>query len=224
MPEPLSCCFRRHVGVNELDKRIVGFVLFDQFELLDVFGPAEMFGLPKSRFQLQMIGPNAGPISSAQGPRVMADRAFRDVTKLDLVVVPGGVGTRHEVGNEDLLSWLGEISADAEYVTSVCTGSAVLARAGILDGRRATTNKLAFEWVASQGPKVKWVKKARWVEDERFWTASGVSAGIDMALALIERLHGLELAQMVTNGTEYDRHTDSGWDPFAELYEFTRQR
>ena len=203
--------------------RTVGILLFDQFELLDVFGPAEMFGLPKSRFQLQMIGPVDGPVVSAQGPSVMADRARRDVTQLDLLLVPGGMGTRAEVENQDLLSWLREISAGAEYVTSVCTGSALLARAGVLDGHRATSNKWAFEWASSQGPNVEWVKKARWVEDGKFWTSSGVSAGIDMSLALIEKLCGSELAGMLANGTEYDRHTDPDWDPFAELYEFTKE-
>lgn len=203
--------------------RIVGVVLFEQFELLDVCGPAEMLGLPKGQFQLQMIGPNAGPVKSAQGPKVMAEQAFGAVTKLDLVLVPGGIGTRKEVENERLLSWLRDISAEAEYVTSVCTGSAILARAGVLDGRRATSNKQSFEWVASQGPKVEWVKKARWIEDGRFWTSSGVSAGIDMALSLIDRLHGSELAEMLAIGTEYDRHVDPGWDPFAELYDFTRE-
>jgi transcriptional regulator GlxA family with amidase domain len=203
--------------------RIVGVVLFEQFELLDVCGPAEMLGLPKGRFQLQMIGPNAGPVKSAQGPKVTADQAFSAVTELDLVLVPGGIGTRKEVENERLLTWLRDIAADAEYVTSVCTGSAILARAGVLDGRRATSNKRSFEWVASQGPKVEWVKKARWIEDGRFWTSSGVSAGIDMALSLIDRLHGSELAETLAIGTEYDRHVDPGWDPFAELYDFTRE-
>ncbi len=198
--------------------RTVGIVLFDDFELLDVFGPAEMFGLPKSRFRLQMVGPAAGAVESAQGPKVVADVAYHDVDTLDIVLVPGGMGTRKEVMNEELLSWISRISADAEYVSSVCTGAALLARAGVLDGRQATSNKWAFEWVVSQGPNVKWMNKARWVSDGKFWTSSGVSAGMDMALALIETIHGPKLATMIANGTEYDRHTDPDWDPFAELH------
>ena len=209
--------------MNAETPRTVGIVLFDQFELLDVFGPAEMLGLPKSRFRLQMIGPDKEPVTSAQGPRVVPDGAFSDVEKLDLVLVPGGMGTRKEVENTDLLAWLRHIAVGAEYVASVCTGSALLARAGVLDGRRATSNKSAFEWVCSQGPKVDWVKKARWVEDGKFWTSSGVSAGIDMALALIERVSGSELAEALAKGTEYDRHTEPSWDPFSDLYEFTRK-
>ncbi len=212
------------MGDSNSAPRIVGIVPFDQFELLDVFGPAEMFGLLKSQFQLQMIGPSSEPVASAQGPKVLVDIAFDDVAHLDLIVVPGGIGTRTEVENENLLSWLQKISSGAEYVTSVCTGSALLARAGVLDRRRATSNKWALEWVTSQGPHVDWVKKARWVEDGKFWTSSGVSAGIDMTLALIEKLHGKAFADGIAKGTEYDRHTDSSWDPYAELYEFTREQ
>ena len=196
-------------------KRTVGIVLFPVFELLDVFGPAEMFGVLQSRFELVMIGPKAGPVESAQGPRVVADRAFTEVDTLDVVLVPGGMGTRQEVRNEALLSWIREIATAAECVTSVCTGSALLAKAGVLDGKRATSNKWSLDWVMSQGPEVDWVRKARWVTDGKFWTSSGVSAGMDMSLALIEELHGAETASAVATGTEYDRHTDSTWDPFA---------
>ena len=202
--------------------RRVALLLFDRFELLDVFGPAEMFGLVPSAFQIELIGPQPGPVASAQGPEVVAARSFSAVDDLDLLLVPGGVGTRAEVANEALLAWLRRISEQAQYVTSVCTGAALLARAGLLDGRRATTNKWAFEWVAAQGPQVEWVKKARWVEDGAFWTSSGVSAGMDMALALIERMAGADVAAKVANGAEYARHVDADWDPFAELYDFTK--
>lgn len=201
--------------------RKVGFLLFEGFELLDIFGPAEMFGLPKQRFSIEMIGLRAQPVQSAQGPKVLAERGFTDVDDLDVVLVPGGMGTRTEVDNEALLAWIRAISESAEFVTSVCTGSALLARAGVLDGRQATSNKSAFEWVMSQGPAVNWVKQARWVEDGKYWTSSGVTAGIDMALALIEKLEGAELAEMLANMAEYERHSDSSWDPFAKLYPFT---
>lgn len=198
--------------------RRAAILIFDQFELLDVFGPAEMFGLLKSQFALELIGTRAGPIPSFQGPEAVAGRRFSEVDELDLLLVPGGMGTRTEVGNEELLAWLSTISKTTEYVTTVCTGTALLAKAGILDGHRATTNKWAFDWVASQGPSVGWVHEARWVEDGKFWTSSGVSAGIDMALALIERIAGTETAEKLANGTEYEWHRDSSWDPFAALY------
>src|SRR5207247_3534776 len=101
-------------------------------------------------------------------------------------------------------------------VTSVCTGAALPARAGLLDGRRATTTKAFFQWVADQGPRVNWVKVARWVDDGKFVTSSGVSAGIDMALHVIARTHGREVSENVARAMEYDWHTDADWDHVRE--------
>src|SRR6185295_16465540 len=117
-----------------------------------------------------------------------------------------------------LLDWLVGRATDTGIVTSVCTGAALLARAGILDGRRATTNKFAFQWVVEQGPRVEWVREARWVEDGKFATSSGVSAGIDMALRVIERTASPEVADRIATAMEYERHRDPAWDPFAKLW------
>jgi transcriptional regulator GlxA family with amidase domain len=125
------------------------------------------------------------------------------------------MGTRREVENRALLRWLAAAADRAEIVASVCTGSALLAKAGVLDGRRATTNKNAFDWVASQGPAVHWQRRARWVEDGKFITSSGVSAGTDMALALIARLCGIDQARQVAHWAEYVWNEDSADDPFA---------
>jgi putative intracellular protease/amidase len=200
----------------------VGILLFPDFELLDVFGPAQIFGLMSKHYTVQMIGETAGAVSSAQGPSVVIDCIIADAKDLDLVLVPGGKGTRVEADNECLLDWLRAVSERATYVLSVCTGSGILASAGLLDKKRATSNKLAFEWVVSRGAGVGWQKKARWVEDGKYWTSSGVSAGMDMVLALIEKLHGSDIAKRVADGIEYERHTDAAWDPFADLYEWTR--
>ena len=129
--------------------------------------------------------------------------------------MPGGIGTRVLVAETEFTRWLGEWAASAEVVTSVCTGSGVLAAAGLLDGYRATSNKRAFAWARAQGPQVDWVPEARWVEDRDRWTSSGVAAGIDMALALIARLHGDALARAIADGVEHEWHRDSTWDPFA---------
>jgi len=199
-------------------KRRLGIVLFPGFELLDVFGPAEMFGNLRNQIELVMVAAASGAVASAQGPAAIADVSLSDCPPLDMLLVPGGIGTRREVENATLLDWLRTRAAGAEIVMTVCTGTALLARAGVLDGRRATTNKRAFDWVASQGPGVEWVRPARWVEDGKFATSSGVSAGIDMALAVIERLYGEETARALEIGTEYDRHRDPSWDPFAEIH------
>jgi len=193
-------------------------VLFEGFELLDLFGPLEMFGLLPEHFALCLAAENGGIVTSAQGPAAVADYRFDDSPQFDLLLVPGGRGTRREVDNPVLLEWLRAQAQGARYLTSVCTGSALLARAGLLDGLRATTNKAAFEWVASQGERVDWQRKARWVEDGRLFTSSGVSAGMDMSLAVIADLLGEECAQQVATWSEYDWHRDPGWDPFAAVY------
>lgn len=195
--------------------RTVGVLLFDGFELLDVFGPLEMFGMRDEDFAIRLVSEGAREVASSQGPRSVIDDTFADQGRYDMLLVPGGMGTRREVGNENLLRWLIEAAAHAEWVTSVCTGSALLAKAGILDGRRATSNKNAFDWVMSQGPNVLWQKRARWVEDGKFVTSSGVSAGMDMALAVIARLCGIESAHQVARYAEYRWHEDSTDDPFA---------
>jgi transcriptional regulator GlxA family with amidase domain len=200
--------------------RTLGVLLFEGFELLDVFGPCEAFGIRDldGAFRLAMVAAKAGSIASAQGPRAVAEFGFDDCPPLDVILVPGGIGTRREVDNDALISWLRARSETAELVTSVCTGAGLLARAGLLDGRRATTNKRSFAWVESQGPHVNWVKQARWVEDGKFATSAGVSAGIDMALAIIARLVSHEKADQAANAMEYEWHRDPGWDPFARIY------
>jgi transcriptional regulator GlxA family with amidase domain len=102
-------------------------------------------------------------------------------------------------------------------VSSVCTGSGLLAAAGLLDGYRATSNKRAFQWATEQGPLVDWVTTARWVEDRDRWTSSGVAAGMDMALALVAHFLGEPFARKVADGIELEWHRDPSWDPFAAL-------
>jgi len=193
----------------------VGVVLFDGFELLDVFGPLEMYGVLPNRFTIQLVGPTAGTVASAQGPRSVADHAYADAPSCDVLLVPGGIGNRPLLEDRAFLDWLAAQAERAQLVTSVCTGSALLAAAGVLDGHRATTNKRAFTWVRELGTDVRWQPQARWVEDGNRWTSSGVAAGIDMTLAIIASLHGRDVAVGIADGTEYEWHTDASWDPFA---------
>ncbi len=195
----------------------VGAVLFPGFELLDVFGPLEMFGLLEKRAEIVLIAQETGAVASHQGPRSIADVALSEAGGLDVVLVPGGIGTRREVLNPHFLEELRRLSEGSRFVSSVCTGSALLAKAGLLDGRKATSNKRSFKWVVSQGPRIDWVAQARWVEDGKFFTSSGVSAGMDMALGLIARLLGRDASVEVAQAAEYEWHEDKGWDPFAKL-------
>lgn len=195
----------------------IGVLLFPDFELLDVFGPLEMFGMLPDEFSIQMLAEKPGLVASIAGPRVTPDATLGKAAAYDILLVPGGQGTRREVANAPLLAWLAKAEPAAEIVASVCTGAALLAKAGLLDGRRATTNKSAFRWVETQGPAVRWQAQARWVEDGKFFTSSGVSAGMDMSLGLIARLLGVERAEQAALWAEYEWQRDPSRDPFAKL-------
>lgn len=198
--------------------KTVGIVIFPGFELLDVFGPAEMFGALPEKMKLVLIGTTSGTIPSNQGPAVKVDTDIAHAPHVDILLIPGGQGVRTEIANQALLQWLKKTASDTQYVLSVCTGSALLAKAGLLDNHRATSNKSVFDWVASQGPKVNWVRKARWVDDGKFITSSGVSAGIDMSLFFINKLYGLQVVKEVENYTEYTYKADASDDRFSDLY------
>ena len=197
--------------------KTLGAILYNDFELLDLYGPLEMFGALPGYFNIVTVSDEAGPVASTPGPQSLAEYSYADCPPLDLILLPGGYGTVPELENHALLDFLRERSAEAQYTMSVCSGSAILARAGLLDGRRATSNKQLFRLATQQSDKVEWVEQARWVEDGTFVTSSGVSAGTDMALAVIARLHGEEFAQQVADFTEYQWHRDAASDPFAKF-------
>lgn len=197
------------------ESRRLSVVLFDGFELLDVFGPLEIFGALSDRIEIEMIGPTKGAVRSAQGPRVIAENGYHEASPPAIVLVPGGIGSRRLVEDDTFLQWLRGWASSAEFVTSVCTGSGVLAKAGLLDGYRATSNKRNFDWPRSQSGLVDWVPRARWVVDRNRWTSSGVAAGIDMALALVAHLYGDEIATNLADRIEFEWHRDPSWDPFA---------
>ena len=202
----------------------VAVVLFDGFTVLDVYGPVQAFGAtrimqpdgtPYRFFQVFTVAERTGPIKSGEGPSTHADYTFSDAPDFDILVVPGGFGTRQAVNDEAFLSKLSSMSRRAPITTTVCTGSALLARTGLMNGRPATSNKISWDWVQTQGPKVLWRRKARWVDDGNLVTSSGVSAGIDMTLALVARLHGRDTAVAAARNMEYVWHDREDDDPFA---------
>ena len=197
--------------------RTIGALVFPGFELLDLFGPLEMFGLLSEEFEIHLVSQSTKDVKSGMGPVSLADDLISDDLDYDILLIPGGPGTRQEVNNDALLQWLCEKSVTAELVASICTGSSLLAKAGLLDARKATTNKNAFDWVTSNGPNVHWQKRARWVQDGRFFTSSGVSAGTDMSLAIITHLLGRAIAEEVAGWAEYTWNSDPENDPFAIL-------
>ncbi len=201
---------------GEKKQMTLGVLLYKDFELLDVFGPVEMFGNVGSELKIVMVAEEAGEIKSYQGPKAVADFGFDDCPHLDILLVPGGFGTLPMLNNKTTLDWIKERSAKADITTSVCSGSAILAKAGVLDGKKATSNKVYFSLATAQSGEVDWVEKARWVDDGVVVTSSGVSAGIDMALAVIARLWGEERAEQIATLTEYEWHRDPTDDPFVQ--------
>ena len=195
----------------------LGTVFYHDFELLDAYGPLEMFGALGDKIELVTIAQEAGPVSSSVGPKTLADYGFDDAPALDLILIPGGIGTIPELKNEALLNFLRQRCPQSQVTMSVCTGSALLAKAGLLDGLAATSNKMFFELARSQGDNVEWRESARWVDAGQYVTSSGVSAGTDMALAVIERVFGAELAEQVMNYTEHQWHRHADDDPFTHF-------
>lgn len=195
----------------------LGAVLYNDFELLDAYGPLEMFGCLGDDLEIVVIAEQKGGVKSSGGPQTIAEYDFDDAPDLDLLLLSGGVGTIPELGNATLLDFLRSRCPGIPVNMSVCSGSALFAKAGLLDGLRATSNKMFFNLATAQSDKVEWMEAARWVDAGQYVTSSGVSAGTDMALAVIARLFGEERAQQVARFTEYQWHTEADVDPFVEF-------
>ncbi|MDO5055049.1 MAG: DJ-1/PfpI family protein [Pasteurella oralis] len=191
-------------------------LLFDDYETLDLMGPVEfLFRIPN--VQLHYISMQGGLIKSRQGFAIQTV-SISYLPEHSVLVVPGGQGTRELVKGESFLAWLNQLVKSAQYCLAICTGSVLLAATSQLTHKLATSNKLAFEWVRQVNPDVRWKAVARWVRDDKFYTSSGISAGMDMTLGFIRDHYGEELARQIANQTEYVWNDDPEKDEFAPLY------
>ncbi|WP_433919996.1 DJ-1/PfpI family protein [Streptomyces canus] len=179
----------------------IAIVLYDRFTALDAVGPYETLGrVPDS--EVVFVAEETGPVRTDSGNlALIADRTLAEVPNPDVVVVPGGPGQTPQMTNEALLDWIRVADTTSTWTTSVCTGSLLLAAAGRLDGRRATSHWLALDELRKFGVEP---TGERVVTDGKYVTAAGVSSGIDMGLALIGRIAGEFVAQAVQLGIEYD--------------------
>ena len=176
-------------------------LIFDGITALDAIGPYEVLRSVPG-WEVEFVGASTGEVRTDSGHLgISADHALADVTATDMVLVPGGAGNRPLLEDEEVLSWLRRIDRQTKWTTSVCTGSLVLGAAGLLEGKRATGHWLYLEPLRAYGADP---VGGRWVEDGKVLTAAGVSAGIDMALHLVGREAGPEVAQAVQLGIEYD--------------------
>ncbi|MBS1508288.1 MAG: DJ-1/PfpI family protein [Bacteroidetes bacterium] len=194
----------------------VGVLLFEDFETLDVFGPVEILGRLREHFQIEFYSEFGGTVINFHGVSIQTQKLEGIINGVDIFLIPGGLGTRKEVNNACLIDKIRQIAGLSRYVLTVCTGSALLAKTGLLDNRTATSNKRAFDWVITNGENVKWIRTARWTIDDKFYTSSGVSAGMDMTLGFLSDLHGLEFAKKVAFQIEYNWQEDKSIDNFSE--------
>lgn len=196
--------------------RTVGIVVFDDVEVLDACGPFEVFSVTRALgptgeetatplFQPLMIAQEARTISCVGGLQIVPQAPFADHPPLDILLIPGGHGARHvQQYNPVLLDWMEAQQSQVEILASVCTGAFVLAQRGLLDGRRATTHWTRIETFRTQFPNVTVLSDVRYVDEGTILTSAGISAGIDMSLHIVARLHGNEVAAATARRMEYE--------------------
>ena len=185
----------------------IGILIFPDAEELDFVGPWEVFtmaGQGRTDLRVVTIAERAEAVRCAKGLRVLPDHDFAAAPPLDVVVVPGGIGTRREVDNPVLIDWLRKVGDGCRWVTSVCTGSLLLHRAGFASGRRITTHWGFVEALREIATDATVVDDARYVRDGNLVTAAGVSAGIDMALWLVGEIWGVAHARGTQRAMQYD--------------------
>jgi transcriptional regulator GlxA family with amidase domain len=190
-----------------------GILVFPDVEVLDFTGPFEVLSVTRlgaerpregcSPFDVFLVAEEAGPVRATGGLRVVPDHTLEACPRLDLLIVPGGWGTREQIGNTRLLEWIARTTENTRLVASVCTGSFLLAAAGLLRGKRATTHWSSLDRFRAAFPDTTVVDSKHWVEDGTVSTAAGISAGIDLSLRLVARLYGEEVARETARYMEY---------------------
>lgn len=193
--------------------RTVGIFLFDDVEVLDFAGPFEVFAVTAiNRFEPDEIVPfdvttfseNGGMITARNGLKVMTDYSFQTAPAYDILVIPGGLGTRREVHNPNVIQWIRGRMEQVELMTSVCTGSFLLAEAGLLEGKSATTHWASIDRMKKTYPSVMVQDNVKFVDAGNIVSSAGISAGIHMAFHVVRRLLGQEVAQATAKEMEYD--------------------
>ncbi|KAG0299023.1 hypothetical protein BGZ96_000043 [Linnemannia gamsii] len=208
-----------------LKKIKLGALVFDEVDLLDVMGPMRIFGEESNTLDIEIcfVSTTFEPVRTSQQVTITPKYLVSDTAqKYDLFFIPGGLGNLDYVKQDDLMAYVKTHIEQSTWTMTVCTGAGLLAKTGLIDGYNVTTNKQLFEWPMSQGPKVNWIKRARWVQDGKYVTASGVSAGIDAALFIISEFTSVEVADAVATHIEYTWHRVANEDPFADTHPFTR--
>jgi transcriptional regulator GlxA family with amidase domain len=202
-----------------MKRKRVGILIFPDVEVLDFSGPFEVFTITRldeerrreesSPFEVILVAEHDAVIQATGGLRVIPNCTLHDCPRLDILVVPGGWGTRQQLENERLISWIAERGRQVETLTSVCTGSMLLGRAKLLDHHQATTHWRALDWMRQSFPDILVEDKLHVVEDGPVFTAAGISAGIDMALRVVTRYYGEKIGRATARHMEYPFPTDN---------------
>ena len=200
-------------GPMPIDRRHVGILVFPEVEVLDFCGPFEVFSTTRldedrrreepSPYEVLLVADQGGVVVATGGLKVVVDHALDDCPPLDVLVVPGGWGTRREMSNDRLIAWIAGRGRQVATLASVCTGALLLGRAGLLDGRRATTHWKAVGLMRELFPAVSVLDDLHVVEDGEVITSAGISAGIDLALRVVSRHHGEAVARATARHMEY---------------------
>lgn len=191
------------------DIKHIGILLFSDVEELDAIGPWEVLSFwarnyPEDGYQVTCLSKAGGLVQCAKGLVVQAHHSYADTPPLDVLVYPGGQGTRAQVHDDAQLDWVRRQRNEVPLMTSVCTGALVYAAAGLLTGRPATTHWGSLDVLAQLDPTIEVRTEERFVDDGDIITSAGISAGIDTALHLVDRLAGTERARQVRRGIQYD--------------------
>ncbi len=196
-----------------MERKQTGIVVFKDVEVLDFSGPFEVFSVTRmdeqkrreepSPFNVFLVAEAKGPLVTAGGMKVLPDYDLDGCPPLDILVVPGGWGTRAELNNMRLTGWIAERARQVETLASVCTGALLLGKAGLLEGRRATTHWRSLDWMEELFPNTRVERQLHFVEDGSLFTSAGISAGIDMALKVVERYYGETVARATARQMEY---------------------
>ena len=191
----------------------IGLLMFPDAEELDFVGPYEVFTMSNEVFELEgkpepdrviLISEDGNPVRCRKGMTIAAHESIATAPKLDVLLIPGGQGTRTEVNNETLMAWVAEVDKSTTWTTSVCTGALLLTGSGVATGKRVTTHWAFVDQLAARGEAADVLKNIRYVRDGKIVTAAGVSAGIDMALWLVGQWHGEQHARNTQRAMEYD--------------------
>lgn len=196
-------------------RRTVAILLFDDIEVLDFAGPFEVFAVTDELANYQLfnvltVASSPGTVRARNGLKIVPDHTLESVPRPDLLIVPGGNGSKALLNQPAVLDWIRRKAPQAELVASVCTGARLLAKAGLLDGLRVTTHHENFAEIRALAPRATVLEDVRFTDNGQVLTAAGISAGIDLSLHIVARLHGAETAQKTADYMEYHWTNDGG--------------